>query len=78
MEFFSFQYYGVDWAAMLLTIVSIYYIGNKEKFGFILMMICNLLWAVLGWQTGSAAMILANLIFLGMNWQALYKWSQED
>ena len=75
MEFFSLKYMGVDWAAMLLTMISIYYIGNKEKIGFILMIIANVFWTILGWQTGSGAMILANVVFMGMNVRALYKWS---
>ncbi len=33
-----FQFYGVDWIAMVLTFVAIWQIGNKNKIGFVLMM----------------------------------------
>ena len=62
-----FQYYGVDWIAMVLTFLAIWQIGNKNKIGFVLMIFGNSSWIVVGYLTGSLAMVVANLIFISMN-----------
>ncbi len=77
MELLTFKYYGFDWVAMVLTFTAIYYIGNKNRLGLILMMIGNVCWAVVGIQANSLAMILANVAFFIMNVRAVYKWSSE-
>ena len=69
------QFYGVDWIAMIFTFVAIWQIGNKNKMGFMLMMLGNTSWIVVGYLTGSLAMIIANIIFLLMNLRAIIKWS---
>ncbi len=71
------QYYGVDWAAMALTLVAIYLLGDRRRMGFVLMILGNACWVVLGVLTGSLAMILANLVFAGMNVRGLVKWSAD-
>ena len=70
-------YYGVDWIAMGLTLVAIYYIGNKSKSGFVLMILGNIAWIALGFLSQSLAMILANLLFAAMNVRAIYLWSED-
>lgn len=61
------QYSGIDWAAMVLTFLAIWQIGNKNRVGFILMIVGNSCWVSLGVMTGSLAMIVANILFLLMN-----------
>lgn len=73
-----FQYYGVDWIAMLFTLVAIYQLGNKQRSGFVLMIIGNSFWIGLGVFTASLALIVANSIFALMNVRGLWKWSQEN
>lgn len=73
-----FQYYGVDWIAMVLTFLAIWQIGNKNKIGFVLMMFGNSTWIVVGYLTGSLAMVIANLIFISMNIRAIIKWSKSS
>ncbi|MFD2176738.1 PnuC protein [Veronia pacifica] len=70
------QYFGIDWIAMVLTFLAIWQIGNKNKVGFMLMMLGNTSWIAVGYLTGSMAMIIANIIFLTMNLRAIIKWSQ--
>ncbi len=76
MEYF--QYYGIDWVAMVLTFLAIWQIGNKNKIGFILMMCGNTSWIAVGYLTGSVAMIIANIIFFSMNLRAIIKWSTPE
>ncbi len=74
MEYF--QFYGIDWLAMVLTFLAIWQIGNKNKVGFIFMMFGNSSWIAVGYLTGSLAMVIANLIFMSMNLRAIMKWSK--
>ncbi|KXF83440.1 nicotinamide mononucleotide transporter [Enterovibrio coralii] len=76
MDFF--QYYGIDWLAMVLTFLAIWQIGNKNKVGFYLMICGNTSWICVGFLTDSLAMMIANVIFLLMNIRAIVKWSQPD
>lgn len=71
-------YSGVDWFAMVVTLIAIYLIGNQSKSGFYLMIIGNLSWIALGMLSQSLAMIIANLLFAVMNVRAIYMWSKES
>lgn len=71
------NYYGIDWLAMLLTVLAIYLLGNKARYGFVLMTLGNVCWVTMGVLTDSMAMILANLIFLTMNVRGWFKWPPE-
>jgi hypothetical protein len=71
-------YYGFDWAAMALTLLAIYMLGDKRRMGFVIMIIGNLSWVVVGILADSLAMILANLIFGAMNVRGIVKWSREQ
>lgn len=70
------QYFGIDWLAMVLTLWAVWDIGNKKKSGFILMIIANICWVVLGYLTESLAMALSNLILMCLNVRAIVKWSK--
>ena len=73
-----FQYYGIDWIAMVLTCLGIWQIGNKNQIGFILMMCGCTFWMILGYLTGSIAMSIANIIFFLMNLHGIIKWSRTE
>lgn len=42
------KYYGTDWLAMFLTMIAIYKIGNRQRFGFIFMTSANACWLIVG------------------------------
>jgi hypothetical protein len=71
-------YYGFDWAAMLLTLLAIYMLGDKRRLGFVVMIVGNLSWVVVGVLAESLAMIVANLIFGAMNVRGIVKWTREQ
>jgi len=70
------SYYGVDWLAMMLTFVAIYYIGEKRRIGLVIMIVGNACWVAMGMLTHSIAMVVANTSFTCLNALALYKWSR--
>ncbi len=71
------NYYGVDWLAMVFTMVAIYQLGNRQRIGFVLMILGNLCWIGLGVFTASLALIVANSIFAAMNVRGWWKWRQQ-
>jgi len=74
----ALKYYGVDWVAMAFTFLAIYLLGNKSRYGFVLMIFGNACWVVIGALTGSIAMVIANCAFLIMNARAWFKWSPAE
>jgi len=71
------KYYGIDWIAMIFTFFGIYFLGNKDRKGFVVMMSGNACWISLGVFVGSIGLILANAVFFSMNMRGLFKWSKE-
>jgi 4-hydroxybenzoate polyprenyltransferase len=45
-----FKYYTLDWIATSLSLLAVYLLGNKNKFGFISFSIANTLWIFLGFS----------------------------
>ncbi len=72
-----FKYFGVDWLAMLFTFIAIYLLGNKSRWGFLVMMCGNACWVVIGGLSASIAMVIANLVFFAMNARGWFNWSAE-
>lgn len=71
-----FQHYGLDWIAMVLTFFAIYSLGNKRRYGFVIMMLGNTCWMILGLKFQSLGMILANGIFFAMNLRGVILWKR--
>jgi len=72
------NYYGLDWIATILSVVAFWQLGNKDKKGFLVMMIANFIWVFVGVIAVSLAMVLANVFFLLINARALLKWRLSD
>ncbi len=72
------KYYGLDWIAMLLSVVAMILLGNKVKWGFTLFMLANITWILLGFLLlHSYAIVLGNIIFLITNTRGFLKWNAE-
>ena len=72
-----FKYFGIDWLAMALTFGAIYLLGNRSRYGFLLMMLGNACWVAVGVLTQSVALVAANLCFFAMNVRGFLKWSSD-
>jgi len=68
------QYLGIDWLAMCLTFWAIYLLGDRNRYGFIVMIVGNL-WSAIGIWAHSYAMVIANLGFFSMNVRGFIKWT---
>lgn len=69
-----FKYKGMDWLAMISTVLSIYYLGRRMKRGFPFGVVGNVAWMIFGFMTASVANVIADLIYIGMNIHAWRKW----
>jgi len=73
-----FNYYGLDWAAMLLSVLAVWMLGNKNKFGFIVFIIANATWIALGATLmESYGIVLGNVFFLITNSRGFINWNRQ-
>jgi hypothetical protein len=72
-----FKYYGIDWAAMVATFFSIYYLGNKKPQGFLFSVFSSILWIAFNCLVVSIAGVLANMAFIALNLRGYWKWKKE-
>ncbi len=63
---------------MATSLLAVYMLGKKIRNGFLVFVLSNILWVVMGVLTDSWAMIAGNLIFLALNLQGYWRWGQED
>lgn len=69
-----FLHYGVDWVAIVLTLIALYRLGNKKRDGFVYGMASNLAWVAFAVLVMSVAALLANVLFIVMNFRGWYRW----
>ncbi len=72
------EYYGLDWAAALLTFAAIWMLGNQSRLGFVLMIAGNAFWIGTGLLGNSWGLMVANLAFIALNVRGLIRWSRGD
>lgn len=71
-----FEYYLLDWFGIGLSLLSMYMLGNKNKWGFLVFAASNVVWIYLGLvPMESIGMALGNLIFLVINIRGFLSWT---
>ncbi|MFV8332930.1 nicotinamide mononucleotide transporter [Flavobacterium sp. XS1P32] len=70
-----FEYYLVDWLGISLSLLSVYMLGNKNKWGFIIFAISNVVWIFLGFVLmNSLGTAIGNAVFLVINIRGYINW----
>ena len=72
------KYYGIDWAALVLTATAIYLLGEKRKAGFSLGFGANILWVVFGILAHSVATVVASIVFIVLYVKGWRNWTTEQ
>lgn len=72
------QFYGLDWIATAAGLAAVYFLGNKNKFGFVLFIISSLCWISFGLITGSIAVIVGSSIFVVLHIRGLWNWHKDN
>ena len=71
------KYHGIDWIAMIMTFLALYYLGEKRRFGFIFGILASISWLTFGVLVDSIANILANVIFIVLNLRGYLNWKEQ-
>jgi hypothetical protein len=75
---FLFNYYGLDWLAMIFSLIAIYYVGNRKRSGFLFFVTANALWIILGvLLLQSYGIVIGNTVFLIMNVRGFIHWQHK-
>lgn len=72
------RYYGIDWIALVLNAVAIYLLGKKQRSGWSLGVLANLVWIVFGVLAHSVATMVACSIFVALNIKGWWNWRKEQ
>lgn len=71
-----YAYYGVDWLASSLSVLMIFFLGNKNKVGFLFGLSANLSWLLFAWLAASPAIFLSNTIFFVLHVRGAVRWKK--
>jgi hypothetical protein len=69
------QYYGSDWIAMILSVASLWILGNRNRSGFVTMAVGNVAWVIYGVMANNLPVIISNTIFVALNLRGYFNWS---
>ncbi|KOY87684.1 hypothetical protein AD998_17495 [bacterium 336/3] len=73
------KYYTLDWLAMILSLLAVYLLGNKNKYGFISFSLANVTWIFLGLALmNSLGIGIGNIVFLIMNIRGFISWNKNN
>jgi len=64
----------MDWIAAILGVIGAWLIGNKNKWGFILLLIGSVLWITVSFHTMVYGLLLANIPGLLINIRNFWTW----
>ena len=71
------EYYLLDWLGIFMSLISVYMLGNKNKWGFIVFAISNVIWIYLGlMMMSSVGMAVGNFIFMVINIRGYIHWGK--
>mgnify|MGYP001182346394 CR=1 FL=1 len=74
-----FKYFGLDWLGMIITLVAVYLLGNKNRNGFIVFAFANVLWMYIGYfLMSSLGILFGNIFFLVTNIRGYFNWKKEQ
>ena len=77
MEELFGTYFGMDWVAMITSLLFMYYIGSKKRIGFLFGLIAAVAWIYTNIVAHMWAGVLLNLILIGLHVRGYVKWGKE-
>lgn len=67
----------LDWVAALFEISGLWIIGNKKKFGFLLLTGCSISWIILGLMNHLYGLSVAALVCFVIHVRNYIRWCKE-
>jgi len=68
----------VGYFATAVTLLGIYIVGNKHRYGFLICLSGEVLWAVRGWQTGLYELMIIGAAFSLMHIRNWFHWGNDQ
>lgn len=73
------NYHGLDWIAMGLSVLAVWMLGNRNKYGFIVFIVANLMWIAISYTLlHSYGVILGNVFFVVSNTRGYMRWVDKE
>ena len=72
------KYHGIDWIAIIMTFLTLYYLGERRRFGFVFGIVASISWLIFGILVDSIANIVANVIFIALNLRGYLNWKEQN
>ena len=72
------KYHGIDWIAIIMTFLTLYYLGERRRFGFVFGIVASISWLIFGILVDSIANIIANVIFIALNLRGYLSWKEQN
>ena len=72
------EYYGIDWFATFCGLAAVLFLGNKNKYGFLIFMMASSGWITFGLIVGSWAIVFGSSIFFFMHLRGFLKWRRDE
>lgn len=72
------KYYGIDWLAFICLAVSIYYIGEKKRWAFLLDIFACILYTIVSFMAMTPVFIVTNIVMGVLAFNAWKKWKPEN
>ena len=60
-----------------MTFLTLYYLGEKRRFGFVFGIVASISWLIFGILVDSIANIIANVIFIALNLRGYLNWKEQ-
>ena len=69
--------YGLDWIACVLGLIGMYMLTKKQRFGFMVLVFCSLVWLVVGILGNTYGMVAASIIHAIIELIGYLKWKEK-
>jgi nicotinamide riboside transporter PnuC len=77
MREFLGQYYGLDWIAMATSLLFIYYIADKKRFGFLFGLASAITWTAVNVMASIWPGVFLNLVLIALHTRGYMKWKPD-
>jgi len=68
----------LDYVAATLALAGVYFVGEKNKYGFLICMAAGICWCFVAFYTGVYGLFLEVLPLFVLNLYNFYKWRKEE
>ena len=68
----------IDWIAAIVALTGVYFIGRKNKYGFLICAVSGVIWCCVALSTGVYGLLLEVVLLFILNIYNFNKWRKEE